>query len=138
MMVVADRVTEIFDDAKAMHWEALERWAAGDVRDAAEKAWCATKRATDGLILARTGWEPEKIIDTSRELNVLASQNDAVRDIVDRYYTRLGQLHEECFSLGLCDPVSGTEGRIKRTACYIDDVERLAHSAGLFCTGQKE
>ena len=31
---------------------------AGDLRDAAEKAWGATKRATDALILRYTGREP--------------------------------------------------------------------------------
>ena len=54
-MVAVGRVEELFADARAMHGEALERLAVGDVRDAAEKAWCATKLATDGLILARTG-----------------------------------------------------------------------------------
>ena len=48
-MVATSRVQEIFDDARLMHSEALERLAAGDIRDAAEKAWCATKRATDAL-----------------------------------------------------------------------------------------
>ena len=46
-MVATDRVTEIFADARAVHADALRLLAAGDIRDAAEKAWCATKRATD-------------------------------------------------------------------------------------------
>ena len=54
-MVATDRVAEIFADAKSGHTAALERMAQGDLRDAAEKAWCATKRASDALILARTG-----------------------------------------------------------------------------------
>ena len=45
----------IFADAVRMHEASLERMAAGDIRDAAEKAWCATLRATDALVLARTG-----------------------------------------------------------------------------------
>ena len=57
-MVAPDRVSEIFHDARALHNSALERLESGDIRDAAEKAWCATKRATDALILARTGEEP--------------------------------------------------------------------------------
>ena len=57
-MVVIDRVQEMFGDAMATHRAALERLAAGDVRDAAERAWGATKRATDALVLARAGWEP--------------------------------------------------------------------------------
>ena len=130
MMVVADRVTEIFDDAKGMHREALERWAAGDVRDAAEKAWGATKRATDGLILARTGWEPEREIDTARELEILALQDCELEVLADRYHTRMSQLYDDCFVLGLCEPVSETERRIKRTADYIQTAERLAQSGG--------
>ena len=49
----------IFADARAVHAQALERLEQDDIRDAAEKAWCATKRATDALILARTGENPQ-------------------------------------------------------------------------------
>ena len=34
--VATSRVQEIFNDARGIHGEALERLAAGDVRDAAE------------------------------------------------------------------------------------------------------
>ena len=44
------RVSELFADARAVHTQAIVRLAGGDIRDAAEKAWCATKRATDALI----------------------------------------------------------------------------------------
>ena len=43
------RVDEIFTDARSMQAAAVERLEAGDIRDAAEKAWCAAKRATDAL-----------------------------------------------------------------------------------------
>lgn len=56
-MAAPDRVRELFTDARLMQTQALERLAADDIRDAAEKAWCATKRATDGLLLAKTGRE---------------------------------------------------------------------------------
>ena len=55
---IQDRVDELFADARNVHAQAIERLQNGDIRDAAEKAWCATKRATDTLILARTGEEP--------------------------------------------------------------------------------
>ena len=55
---IQDRVDELFADARNVHAQAIERLQNGDIRDAAEKAWCATKRATDALILARTGEEP--------------------------------------------------------------------------------
>ena len=37
-MVATDRVSEIFADARGVHGEALERLAAGDIRDVTEKA----------------------------------------------------------------------------------------------------
>ena len=49
-MVATERIQELFADARAMYDSALERWAAGDIPDSAEEAWCATKRATDALI----------------------------------------------------------------------------------------
>ena len=126
-MVVADRVAEIFADARAVHDSALRMLEEGDIRDAAEKAWCATKRATDALILARTGEEPDKTPQTSMGLGRLSTQDNAVRPLVGRYYSRQGQLHGECFYFGLCEPVAETERRIRETAAYISDAENLAY-----------
>ena len=123
-MVATSRVHEIFDDARAMHSSALERLEAGDVRDAAEKAWCATKRATDALILARTGEEPRTTARTTNELDSLASRDSRISPLVGRYYTRIGQLHGACFYDGICN--DQTERRIRETSLYIDDAQRLA------------
>ena len=60
-MTLSVAVRDIFADAQAVHAQAIERLAQGDIRDAAEKAWCATLRATDALILARTGEGTEYI-----------------------------------------------------------------------------
>ncbi len=127
-MVAVNRVTEIFDDARAQHQAALERLAAGDIRDAAEKAWCATKRATDAMILARTGREPESSTETSSRLRQLSGNDAGIRSfsLVSRYYTRQGHLHGDCFYCGLCEPVDDTERRIRETADYIRDAEALA------------
>ena len=127
-MAVANRITEIFADARAQHHAALERLAAGDIRDAAEKAWCATKRATDALILARTGIEPEDSRQTSSGLRQLSGRDAGIRSVnlVSRYYTRQGHLHGDCFYCGLCEPVDDTERRIRETADYIRDAEQLA------------
>ena len=123
-MVAISRVQEIFDDAKLMHREALERLAVGDIRDAAEKAWCATKRATDALILARTGEEPGPTAMTSDYLDNLARQNSDINSLLGRYYSRISQLHGLCFYVGHCN--DQTERRIRETAIYIEDAERLA------------
>ena len=127
-MVATDRVRAIFGDARLMHSEAMERLAQGDIRDASEKAWCATKRATDALILARTGEEPETSPGTSRGLGELVSRDENLRFLVGRYYSRQGQLHGECFYHGLCDPVEETARRIRETVRYIEDAEALAGS----------
>ena len=90
-MLSTDRVSAIFADARAVHADALRLLEAGDIRDAAEKAWCATKRATDALILARTSEAPEFSSDTSRGLLMLAEADDAVNPLTGRYYSRQGQ-----------------------------------------------
>ena len=127
-MVATDRVREIFTDARALQADALELLALGKVRNAAEKAWGATQRATDALVLARTGEEPELPAATAEGLRQLRAGDDAVRQarLVARYYTRQGPLHSHCFCMGLCDPLEDTERRIRQTADYIDDAERLA------------
>lgn len=122
-MVAVGRVEELFADARAMHGEAMERLAVGDVRDAAEKAWCATKRATDALILARTGEEPGTTARTSYGVDALARQDARVAPLVGRYWSRIGQLHGNCFYDGMCN--EHTERRIRETAIYIDDAEGL-------------
>jgi hypothetical protein len=128
-MLVTDRVSAIFADARAVHGDALRLLQAGDIRDAAEKAWCATKRATDALILARTGVEPEQSPDTSRRLGRLAREDGAVSPLIGRYYSRQGHLHGTCFYLGECEPVDEIERRIRQTADYISDAERLARQS---------
>ena len=116
----------VFADARRMHEAALQRLAAGDIRDAAEEAWCATKRATDALILARTGEEPQRSTDTGSGLREIARLEPAARSLRAHYYERQGTLDGECFYIGLCEPVEDTELLIRETAEYIDDARRLA------------
>ena len=89
---------------------------AGAIRDAAEKAWGATKRATDALILARKGELPE----------TTAGTNPALETLVGRYFTRISYLHGSCFYNGMCGP--DTDRRILQTSDYIEDDWFLAHS----------
>ena len=121
---------EMLTDARAMHGAALERLEAGDVRDAAEKAWCATRRATDALILVWTGGLPGTTGMTTDGLDELAKREPAIRckGLVGRYYSRIGQLHGACFYDGRCN--AETERRIRQTDQYIDDVELLTNNSG--------
>ena len=127
MTTTAD-VARIFADARQVHTEALDRLAQGDVRDAAEKAWRAAKRATDALILARTGEEPERSTDTRIGLERLANADERARFLVGCYYSRQSLLHGDCFYLGICEPMEAIGRRIRETLQYIQDVEVLAES----------
>ena len=128
MTIQTDRVQEIFQDARFLQAAAVERLDQGDIRDAAEKAWGATKRATDALILARNGEEPELTGQTSDGLLHLDADDNEVRRVrlLARYFTRQGHLHGRCFYNGHCNPLEETERRIRETADYIEDAQRLA------------
>lgn len=121
---IPKRVGELFADAHAMHTQAMLCLADGDIRDAAEKAWCAAKRATDALILARTGDEPVTTAATSDGLDDLARRSPVVKSLQGRYYSRIHQLHGACFYDGRCNP--DTARRIRETAQYISDAAGLA------------
>ena len=70
-LVEAERTAAVFQDAWWLYSDAIDELGHGILRNAAEKAWGATKRATDALILARTGEEPATTRDTSRALHAL-------------------------------------------------------------------
>ena len=128
MTTRTNRIEEIFQDARELQTDALEMLALGRIRNAAEKAWGATKRATDALILSRTGEEPELTGETSDGLLHLDADDSEIRRLrlLARYFTRQGHLHGRCFYHSRCDPMEETERRIRETADYIDDAERLA------------
>ena len=127
-MTISADVHRIFADARQVHAEALERLEQGDIRDAAEKAWCATLRATNALILAHTGEEPERTTYSRIGLERLAQRDSQVQSLVNRYYSRQSSLHGDCFYLGICEPVDLIERRIRETIQYIMDAEALASS----------
>lgn len=127
-MLETDQVGAIFTDAWALYQDAIEQLDQAKLRNAAEKAWGAAKRATDALILARTGELPATTSSTSRALRQLAREAADVETLVGRYYTRIGHLHGECFYDGMCDPVEDTERRIRETSDYIRDAEARAET----------
>ena len=124
-MTAALDVQALLADARYMYSSAVERLDQNDIRDAAEKAWCATLQATNALILARRGVLPARTPETSRMLNDIRHSDDCLDNLVGRYYTRQGHLHGECFYLGLCSPEEETEHRIRETVDYIAEVEEL-------------
>ena len=128
MTTTSTDATPIFSDARRMHKAALDRLAAGDIRDAAEKAWCAAKRAVDALVLARTGKLPPKSPDTTRALLKLAKDHSEIRSLRDRYFTRQSALHGDCFYTGWCEPLDAIEALIQETEDFIQDSETLSRT----------
>ena len=123
---IQERVAEIFADARRVHSKAVERLEEGDVRDAAGKAWCATQRATDALVLARIGEQPPTTAATTDHLDDLCRISPEVQMLQGRYYSRIHHLHGMCFYSGYCN--NQTERRIRETVAYINDAEALAES----------
>ena len=95
----------IFTDARQMYDSARERLAAGDIRDAADKAWCATLRATDALVLARTGQQPPTSPATTRAFLIIGEADPAVRRLQGRFFQRQSVLHGNCFYMGCANPL---------------------------------
>ena len=125
MTVSHTEARTIFEDARRMHAAALERLEAGDIRDAAEKAWCATKRATDALILARTGTEPRTSGQTRKGIGALEHQDSRCQPLRQLYGLLQTFLHGGCFYDGDCDgPTIGED--IRAAAQYIRHAEALA------------
>lgn len=118
----------VFEDAERMQEAALDRMAAGDIRDAAEKSWCAAKRAIDALVLARTGSLPPKSPDTTRALQSMAAAAPAFRSLRARCFERQASLHGNCFYTGWCEPVEDIELLIRETADFIHDARWLAEA----------
>ena len=98
----------------------------GRLRNAAEKAWCATKRATDALILERTEREPTRTSQTASGLKALARQDVGVDSLWSRFRDQVRYLHSDCFYDGDCEPEDVIVGMIHGTADYIRDVETAA------------
>ena len=118
----------IFADARRMHEAALARMADEDIRDAAEKAWCAAKRAVDGLVFARTGEEPSTSSGTSKGLRTIVAADPSLRAIRQQYMDLQAVLHGECFYYGFCDPIDETERLIRETASFIRHTEALTQN----------
>ena len=126
MVAANEQVSEIFADARILYADALEMLEAGKLRNAAEKAWGATKRATDALILARIGEMPDSSSKTSRRLFELARRDRSLNGLVVNYDHRERQLYERCFYEGDCEPEDGIAGLIRETTDYIQAAEEAA------------
>ena len=126
MTTTTDRVSELFNDADTLYGDALEMLAQGRLRNAAEKAWDATKRSTDAMVLARTGQEPQSAGQARRALLRLSSNGPAFEYFQGQYSTRSLLLHINCFYDGNCEPEAEMTALIRATDSYIQDARNLA------------
>lgn len=125
--IIGRDVAEIFADAESLYKEAMSELRRGKVRDAAEKAWGATVRVTDALVLARTKEKPVRTDLTTRRLHELALKDPEIDEkLVGRYHTRQDFLHGTCFYMGVCEPLGSVTRRIEETADYIKKARELA------------
>ena len=125
MTTVEVNAANIFSDARIMRDAALSQMAAGDIRDAAEKAWCATMRATEALVLARTGQGPGKSTDAGRRLRALSVRDRSLWELRRSYMERQEVLHGECFYHDYYE-LEEIDILVNQTSDYIVDAERLA------------
>ena len=128
MSTETQNANAIFADARLMYSHAMERWHAGDVRDAAEKGWCAMRRAAEALILARTGQPCPNTSAVSRELRALGRRDETAYLLAGHYGAAARYLHGDCFYSGLCEPLDDTERRIREVANFIATAENLAQA----------
>ena len=125
-MAATARTRDLFADAQTLYADALEMLDQGKLGNAAEKAWGATKRATDALVLARRGEEPQSAGQARRALLRLSNTSPAFDVFQGRYNTRSALLHVNCFYDGNCEPEQEMTALIAATSTYIRDAERLA------------
>ena len=125
-MLETRQVEFLFDDARGLYDDALEMLEIGRLRNAAEKAWCATKRATDALILARTGQEPRTSGQTMRMLRQLRRQDESLEPMRKDYATRQSFLHGACFYDGVLEPEDDIIADVRETIEYIQKAESMA------------
>ena len=126
MATTTDRVNELFADARTLYDDALEMLAQGRIRNAAEKAWGATKRSTDSMVLARTGNEPQSAGQARRALLRMRNAGPEYVDFHGQYSIRSELLHANCFYDGNCEPESDITALIRETNSYIQAAIDLA------------
>ena len=121
-----DRVSALFADAQSLYDDALEMLDQGRIRNAAGKAWGATERATDAMLLARTGDEPRSAGDARRAMMRLSKSSPAINIFQGEYHTRSALLYRDCYYDGNCEPAAEMATLIRATDAYIRDAQALA------------
>lgn len=116
---------ELLSDARAIHDDAMARLAVGDWRDAAEKAWCATRNATQAAILELYGAEMPRSTNIDAGIRSLARERGGEWIELRKNYTEVVyHLHIEAFYGGVYH--MDIPDLVRGVADYIDLIEGLA------------
>ena len=126
MATTIDRVSELFADAQVLYSDAVDMLAQGKLRNAAEKAWGATKRSTDAMVLARTGIEPQSADGARRALLKMRNYGPQFVALHGEYSVRSELLHVNCFYDANCEPEEEMTALIRATDAYIEEAKNLA------------
>jgi len=110
--------------AVSLIWE-----TSGYIRQA-EKTWDAALKATNALILSRTGTEPQldDEHETCKHFARLRWQTDDFRGLFGHYCVIAGDVYQTAVIDGELDPVDLPVHDIRETAGYIRDAIALAES----------
>ena len=129
------KVNALFDEARANSADSLSRlneaekhWDRRELHRAAEKGWAATTQATNALVLAYCGVEPEASgnKDTYGALSHLIKEVPELKRMKDCYTGLLVSLYGLVLCDGSMDPLEDTIEDIRAAAAYVKDAERLA------------
>ena len=103
----------MMQDAYAMQAAAVQRLEAGDWRDASEKAWCATRNATQALVLETLGENNPRSTKIESGIRFLSKQRGGRwAELRNRYAVVAQYLHGRAFYDGI----------------YNDDIPDLVHN----------
>ena len=125
-MLEPERVAFLLTDARELYDDALEMLEQERLRNAADKAWRATKQATDALILACTGDEPRTSGETMRMLRQLRRQDPSLEPLRLQYGSRQSFLYGRAFYDGILEPEDDLIADVRDTIDYIRDAEAKA------------
>ena len=128
MTTSADRIEEIFQDARHLQDDALEMLTQGRIATRPRRSWGATKRRHRRPHPGPDRRGLERTPDTGAGLRVLESLDPRIRSahLRRRHHVRQAELHGRGFYNGLCDPLEDTDRLVRRTSVYIDDAQRMA------------
>ena len=116
---------DLMVDARAVHNTAMARLEVGDWRDAAEKAWCAARNATEAAILEIYGIESSRSTNIDAGIRALARERGGEWIELRKDYTEVVyHLHIEAFYGGVWH--DDVPDLIRGVANYVDRIARLA------------